>query len=128
MNLAARLEPLCKQYGVVVLASEAVVAKAAGEFVFRRIDRVAVKGKTTGIDVFELLGAKGDEIPGLERAKRYEEAFDLYLARDFERALAIASAQSADDPPSAVLAERCRELCAEPPPNEWTGVHVAHSK
>ena len=61
VNLAARLEPLCKQYGVVVLASEAIVVKAKGAFVFRRVDR-------------------------------------------------------------------CRELCAEPPPADWTGVHVARSK
>ena len=128
VNLAARLEPLCKQYGVVVLASEAIVEKAKREFVFRRVDRVAVKGKTTGIDVYELLGAKGDEIPGLARAQRYEEAFDAYLARDFEGALAIVDAQREHDPPSAVLADRCRELCAAPPPAEWTGIHVARSK
>ena len=128
VNLAARLEPLCKQYGVVVLASEAIASKARGAFVFRRIDRVAVKGKTTGIDVYELLGAKGDELPSLARAERYEEAFDAYLARDFDRAFALVDAQRDDDPPSAVLAERCRELRATPPPAEWTGVHVARSK
>ena len=128
VNLAARLEPLCKQYGVVVLASEAIVAKAKHEYVFRRIDRVAVKGKTTGIDVFELLGAKDDDIPDLPRARRYEEAFEAYLARDFSRALAIFDAQRDDDPPSAVLADRCRELSADPPPAEWTGIHVARSK
>jgi adenylate cyclase len=128
VNLAARLEPLCKQYGVVILASEAIAAKAKGEFVFRRVDRVAVKGKTTGIDVYELLGAKGDDIPNLARAERYEEAFEAYLARDFERALAIVEAQRTEDPPSAVLAERCRELAAEPPPADWKGVHVARSK
>ena len=87
-----------------------------------------MKGKTTGIDVFELLGAKDDDIPGLPRARRYEEAFDAYLARDFQRALAIFDAQRDDDPPSAVLADRCRELSADPPPAEWTGIHVARSK
>ena len=35
---------------------------------------------------------------------------------------------SEDDPPSAVLADRCRDLCAEPPPPVWTGTHVARSK
>ena len=128
VNLAARLEPLCKQYGVVTLVSEAIVAEAKDEFVFRRIDRVAVKGKTTGIDVYELLGAKGDDIDGLERARRYEEAFDAYLARDFDRAITLIEPHAADDPPSAVLAERCRLLAENPPPASWTGVHVASSK
>jgi adenylate cyclase len=128
VNLAARLEPLCKQYGVVTLVSEAIVDEAKDEFVFRRIDRVAVKGKTTGIDVYELLGAKGDAIDDLERARCYEEAFDAYLARDFERAITLVEPHAGEDPPSAVLVERCRHLAENPPPASWTGVHVASSK
>src|SRR5207244_2984795 len=46
VNLAARLESLCKQYGVTVLVSDAVVERVRGKFVFRLVDRVAVKGKT----------------------------------------------------------------------------------
>lgn len=95
---------------------------------FRRVDRVAVKGKTTGIDVYELLGAKDDHIPNLASARRYEAAFEAYLARDFEGALAIVGPQRDEDPPSAVLAERCKDLCTNPPPPEWTGTHVARSK
>jgi adenylate cyclase len=128
VNLAARLEPLCKQYGVVTLVSEAIVASAKDEFVFRRIDRVAVKGKTEGIDVYELLGAKGDRIDAIDRAREYEEAFDAYLARDFDRAITLVEPHVADDPPSAVLVERCRKLAVQPPPASWKGVHVASSK
>lgn len=127
VNLAARLEPLCKQYGVTTLVSEAIALHAGDEFVFRRVDRVAVKGKTQGIDVYELLGRRGDEIPELERARRYEEAFDAYLELDFEAARAILESQL-DDPPSAVLAERCIELRKAPPPSDWNRVHVARSK
>jgi adenylate cyclase len=128
VNLAARLEPLCKQYGVVTLVSEAIVREAKDEFIFRRIDRVAVKGKTAGIDVYELLGAKGDQIDALPRARRYEEAFDAYLARDFERAITLIEPAAAEDPPSAVLIERCRRLAVHPPPPAWNGVHVASTK
>ncbi|MEA2747290.1 MAG: adenylate cyclase [Myxococcales bacterium] len=128
VNLAARLEPLCKQYGVSTLVSEAIVEHAKDEFVFRRIDRVAVKGKTEGIDVYELLGAKGEAIDELERARRYEEAFDAYLERDFERAITLVQPDAAVDPPSAVLVERCRQLVENPPPPTWKGVHVASTK
>ena len=128
MNLAARLEPLCKQYGVVVLVSDAIVRGAGDEFVFRRIDRVAVKGKSACIDVYELLGAKGDDIPNLDRARSYEEAFDAYLARDFTRARALIEGQLDDDPPSAILATRCELLAQQPPAEDWNGVHIASSK
>lgn len=127
VNLAARLEPLCKQYGVVALASEDIVAAADGELVFRRIDRVAVKGKTTGIDVYELLGERGDDIPHLDRARRYEEALAAYLARDFAKAVAILETQR-EDPPSTVLERRCRDYLEQPPPPSWNGVYVASSK
>lgn len=128
VNLAARLEPLCKQYGVISLVSEETVAAAGKGFVFRRIDRVAVKGKTRGIDVFELLGRSGEELSTLPVARRYEEAFDAYLARRFADAVALLETQADHDPPSAVLLGRCRELLSDPPPQGWDGVHVAHAK
>ncbi|MDB4936160.1 MAG: Adenylate cyclase [Labilithrix sp.] len=128
VNLAARLEPLCKQYGVVVLVSEAIVRRAKGDFVFRRIDRVAVKGKSASIDVYELLGATGDAIANLELARRYEQAFDAYLERDFSKAASLCERQREEDPPSAVLWARCVEMEKAPPPEGWSGVHVATSK
>ncbi|AKV00073.1 Adenylate cyclase [Labilithrix luteola] len=128
VNLAARLEPLCKQYGVVMLASEEIVEEAKDAFVFRRLDRVAVKGKTRATDVYELLGRVGDDIPKRQLARRYEQAFEVYLARDFATAIELLAPQEALDPPSAVLAERCRYLREHPPPEGWDGVHVAPSK
>jgi len=127
VNLAARLEPLCKQYGVILAASEVVEAAARDEFVFRRLDRVAVKGKTKGVVVYELLGAKGDLGMPLEEAKAYERALDAYFDRRFAEARAILEEQE-DDPPSRILAERCRKLELQPPPDGWDGVYVASSK
>jgi adenylate cyclase len=126
VNLAARLEPLCKQYGVTVLVSETVAAAARDAFEFRRIDRVAVKGKTQGIDVYELLGRSG-EVVVPPHATEYERAFAAYLDLDFAGALAILECQL-HDPPSAVLAERCRGYFRSPPPADWNRVHVANAK
>jgi adenylate cyclase len=128
VNLAARLEPLCKQYGVVVLVSEVIAEEARGEFVFRRIDRVAVKGKSQGIDVYELLGARGDDLPHLPLARRYEEAFALYLECRFAAAIALLEPQQETDRPSAVLLARCRQLDGHPPPPGWDGIHRATAK
>ena len=127
VNLAARLEPLCKQYGVTVLVSEVIANAARAKFVFRRIDRVAVKGKAQAIDVYELLGRRGQESAQLERAQRYEVAFQSYLNGDFAAAAELFRA-AGDDPPSAVMRERCEVLRQTPPPADWGGVHVARSK
>jgi adenylate cyclase len=125
VNLAARLEPLCKQYGVGALASEAIVAAVgtgAGAPAFRLVDKVAVKGKHVAVRVYELL--EGERT---ETVRIYEEAFTAYLARDFTRARDMLLALP-DDPPSCVLAARCAAMIADPPPADWDGIYVATSK
>jgi len=64
VNLASRLEGLCKQYGVDAIASQAVVDAAGPEFAFRRLDDVAVRGRRQPVVVYELLGlADAKRIP-----------------------------------------------------------------
>jgi adenylate cyclase len=127
VNLAARLEALNKYYGTTIIVSEKIVEAVGDEFAFRLLDRVAVKGKTLAVKIFELLGenepngARGDAVAD------YEKAFDRYLERDFNSAFEILKAHEAD-PPSAVLIERCREYLKQPPPQNWDGIFVAQSK
>ena len=127
VNLASRLEGLCKQYGVAALASEAIVGQVGEEFAFRFIDKVAVKGKTEAVRVYELLGLRVDCADELARAQTYEQALEAYFARDFSRALSLLGA-SGDDAASRVLADRCRAMLAHPPPPDWNGVYVATAK
>jgi adenylate cyclase len=125
VNLAARLEGLCKQYGVDVLASEAVMERAREEFAFRLVDRVAVKGRTRGVLVYQLLGPASMELP--PAAVDYEAAFAAYTRRDFSGACVLLE-RHAGDGPSRVLLDRCRALALSPPPPGWDGVHVAATK
>jgi adenylate cyclase len=127
VNLAARLEGLCKQYEVGVLASEAIVKATGDAFVFRRLDKVAVKGKKQWVQVYELLGEAGACDAKLPGARAYEAAFDAYLARDFRAALAMLEAL-VDDAPARLLAARARVLLEHPPAEDWDGVTVATSK
>ncbi|HKC58455.1 MAG TPA: adenylate/guanylate cyclase domain-containing protein [Myxococcales bacterium] len=125
VNLASRLEGLCKQYGVEVLVSEAVVERAREEFAFRLVDRVAVKGRSQGILVYQLVGPISAELP--PAARDYETAFASYSRRDFAAA-AVLLERHPGDGPSRVLLDRCRSLSAAPPPPGWNGVHVAATK
>jgi len=127
VNLAARLEGLNKQYGTTILVSETIERAARDHFAFRRIDRVAVKGKAVAVAVYELLGARDVGPERVAAARNYERALDAYFARDFAGALAVL-ADAQVDAPSLVLAERCRLLHEAPPPPDWDGTFVAKAK
>ncbi|MBS2023992.1 MAG: adenylate/guanylate cyclase domain-containing protein, partial [Deltaproteobacteria bacterium] len=127
VNLSARLEGLCKSYGVTVLVSESVAEAAREAFVFRLVDRVAVKGKLKGVNVYELVGERTASTAVVELHQTYERAFAAYENRDFEGALGLLAGQLLDGP-SKVLFARCRAYLASPPPPVWNATHVALEK
>jgi adenylate cyclase len=127
VNLASRLEGLNKQYGTAIIASESIVQEASGAYSFRLLDRVAVKGKKQGVQVYELLGPVGLDGARGDHVLAYEAALRLYWERDFAGALKIFQSHP-DDPPSAILAQRCRALMLLPPSPDWEGVFISMVK
>jgi adenylate cyclase len=127
VNLASRLEGLNKYYGTQIIVSQTIYAAAEGMFEFRLLDQVAVKGKSEGIVIYELLSerSEGDSRP--EWAERYEKAFASYRRGEFVTVLELLEKQG-EDSPSKVLASRCRELLSDPPPGDWNGIHAFESK
>lgn len=59
VNLASRLEGLNKTYGTHILVSSQTASKLTG-FTLREVGEVLVKGKTTPVKIYELMG-KGEE-------------------------------------------------------------------
>ncbi|MEI9898226.1 MAG: adenylate/guanylate cyclase domain-containing protein [Chthoniobacter sp.] len=127
VNLASRLEGLNKQYGTTIIASETIVKACGEDFVFRLLDKVAVKGKSQAIRIYELLGRKGEAVERRAIVTAYEQAFAAYGAREFARAIDILR-QQPEDAPSAKLLERCRAFLADPPPPGWDGIYVSTMK
>jgi adenylate cyclase len=132
VNLASRVEGLNKRYGTSVMATEATARAAGDGFEWRRLDRVAVVGRSGGTDVLELLGARG-EVPAATLAARdaYEAAWQAYLRRDFDAATAgFARAGEArpGDGASARLLERTAAFRSDPPGPTWDGTDVATEK
>jgi adenylate cyclase len=129
VNLAARLEGLNKVYQTTILVSDQVRRRAGDGFVFRRVDRVAVKGKSHAVDIHELLGWSGD--PAVEARRpalaRHELALTTAFERRFGEALALL-AELPGDGPADVLAARCRTWMATPPPADWDGTWTATAK
>ena len=127
VNLASRLEGLNKEYGTSIIVSEAIVEATREHFEFRLLDIVAVQGKKQAVRIYELLGNKGQRGEDADVFANYERAFTAYIERNFAGAITILEGQNGD-PPSAVLAERCRNFLEEPPPPDWRGVHTAVRK
>jgi adenylate cyclase len=61
VNLAARLESACKQYGAHILISEFTYKQLRGTYYSRELDLVVVKGKTKPVAIYEILDYHTDE-------------------------------------------------------------------
>ena len=132
VNLASRLEGLNKFYGTSTLVSHTTEALVRDHFEFRRVDRVAVKGKTAGVDVFELLALKGDLPVNLRKLMDvYENGLAAYFECDWKFALQHFNTvlkYRPGDGPSQVLAARCRRFMVQSPPETWNLIWECHAK
>ncbi|HKD69210.1 MAG TPA: adenylate/guanylate cyclase domain-containing protein [Candidatus Binataceae bacterium] len=132
VNVTSRLESLNKVYGTQVLASADVWERAGRDFEWRHLDRVSVAGRVGSLDIFELMGLKGDvEDDRMRNRKLYEEALELYFARSFSNALGIFSRIAADcpeDKAAALMMKRCDQMLSAPLPSNWNGVFVHELK
>lgn len=87
INLGARLEALCKPYGVRLIISEFTKAGLKKEYIIRDLDYVRVKGKELPVAIYEVLDfgeATGDLKTYLED---YAVAHALYMDAKFDQAL-----------------------------------------
>ncbi len=124
VNLASRLENANKGYGTYVLVGENTAQAARDAFVFREVDRVLVKGRTTPTRIHELLGRTGEIAPRVqEQLGVYEQALTAYHQRRFDEALALFErcASEFQDPVAAVYADRCRRFLISAPAEDWDG-------
>jgi adenylate cyclase len=132
VNTASRLEGLNKAYGTSVIVSASTYQGAREGFEFRHLDRVAVKGKREGIDIYELIALKDDINPSVKKLYAlYEEGLALYFERrwvEAQKRLAAVLKYKPGDGPAKVLASRIRAYVASPPPEDWGGVFESHEK
>jgi adenylate cyclase len=132
VNVASRLEGLNKFFGTSALVSEATYRAAGGAAAARPLGRVAVKGKSAPVLVYELLGMKGEvETAAGASAETFARALDAYHRRDGAAAVGLLEgllAARPDDEPALRMLARCQTLLADPPGPEWDGVVRMESK
>ncbi|HEY0253401.1 MAG TPA: adenylate/guanylate cyclase domain-containing protein, partial [Kofleriaceae bacterium] len=122
VNLAARLEPLTKEYGVNTLVGEGTMRAAGDGFIFREVDLVRVKGRHGAAPVYELVGRAGK----VTTDPRFDMALAAYRKRDFVAAREMFATM--DDKASHIMRDRCAVLAESPPPADWDGVYEQRGK
>jgi len=127
VNLGSRLEGLCKMYGVRIIVSEAVKIAIPHGF-FLPLDRVAVKGKTEPVNVFELVALGSITDAQQAEIQLVERAFDAYYRRDFGKSQELFSQLKSHDVLASIYEERMAEFRKNGLPDDWNGVFVAQSK
>ncbi|WP_296981217.1 MULTISPECIES: CHASE2 domain-containing protein [unclassified Thalassolituus] len=130
VNLGSRLESLTKFYGVEILVSE-FTREQAGDYLFRFIDRIQVKGKEEAVDVYEpvcLAADAGEEL--LTELDDYSRARGFYLQQQWDKASVLFThlAQAHGAKIYHIYLERIAELKDQPLPGDWDGVYRHTSK
>ncbi|HUV06510.1 MAG TPA: adenylate/guanylate cyclase domain-containing protein [Spirochaetia bacterium] len=129
VNLASRCEGLTKKYHQTLIITESLQSRVKDSVHCRLLDRVAVKGKTKGVEIFT---AKKDLT---EEEKRgwvlHHEGMKYYYDRQFEKAadrLKEVQQILPKDYISEILFNRCTDYAENPPPKDWDGVEVMKEK
>ena len=132
VNLAARLEPVNKDYGTSMIIGQATYKAAAKSIEVRLLDRIVVAGKTEAVEIYELIGRAGDVSQvRLDGGALYERALQMHWDRDWVGALRcldqLAQLDHVDGA-AANLRSRVEGYQVNPPRSNWGGEVVRHVK
>ncbi|HOK40038.1 MAG TPA: response regulator [bacterium] len=129
VNLASRLEGVGKVYGInFVISASTRDGINSDEIVFRKLDKIKVKGKNEPVVIYEVVGYKKDVDVNL--IIEFEKGLDAYFNQDWNTAIKIFQniLKNKNDGPSAVYLERCKYYKKKPPGAGWDGVYTMTSK
>ena len=131
VSTTARLESQCKNYGVLLIIGPETVRRTENDFLYLKLDDLAVKGKTVGLDIYTVLD--------LDRSKyqadtdSHNEMHKLYRQQEFQQAMGkCVGLQDAFEGEMQgyykMWMERCEFMKTQVLPSDWNGVHIATTK
>lgn len=131
VNLGSRVEGLTKFYGVKIIVTE-YSQKNQDKFVFRKLDRVRVKGKEKGVEIFDVVCRKSELTPELEsELKQYHAGLEAYFDQKWEDAYHIMNMLHQQHPETKVYKlyiDRINEYKTHPVPENWDGIYIHVTK
>lgn len=137
VNLASRLEGTNKFYNTNIIISEDVLNEiGANKCQARPLDIVAVKGKTEGVQIYELLGITTE--PSLIASKEqvafcelFSKAYQFYKESNWDDAIKTLESirhKFGEDHTVDMYLKRCKDFKKNPPPENWNGINVLKEK
>lgn len=142
INLGARLESLCKYYGSKCNISNFTKLQLMGDYIYRYLDLVLVKGKSEPVQIWQvidydnlnyeekLFAVTKEELD--EELAIYHGALDMYQGGFFQEALTIFqnldnSDTKTNDKIYQIYIERCKHY-VEFPPENFNGIFTHTTK
>ena len=127
VNLASRLEGANKSYRTGIIISEYTFGLVKDEFLCRKLDIVAVKGRTEPVTIYELRSFRNrkDVQRDLELIDFFEAGLHAYREQRWESASELfekARSVFPHDYPSEIFLERVRRFRSNPPEQPWKGI------
>jgi len=131
VNLGSRIQSITSYYGVKLLVGSST-CKDQIKFVFRMIDKVKLKGKTTCETIYEVVGRKKstrDYV--LQEIQEHQKALDAYFDKNWDLAIFLFSVL-ADKFPTykvySIFLERSQNYKLHNPPEDWDGAYTFTEK
>ena len=131
VSTTARLESSCKAYGVLLIIGPETVKRTESDFFNLKLDNLAVKGKTIGLDIYTVLD---DVQPKWHDSKKmHDQMHEAYAKQDFETAIWISQKlikhfNGKMSNYYKMWIERCEYMKTQKLPKDWNGVFIATTK
>jgi adenylate cyclase len=131
VSTTARLESQCKNYGVLLIIGPETYRRTQNDFFYLKLDDLAVKGKTVGLEIHTVLDLNAAEHAqdqamhqamhadyrnqnfdaAIDKCKKLKNRFDNQMKKYYD-----------------MWQERCEYMKTQTLPKDWTGVFIATSK
>jgi len=131
VSTTARLESQCKNYGVLLIIGPETYHRTQNDFFYLKLDDLAVKGKTVGLEIHTVLDLNAAEHAqdqamhqamhadyrnqnfdaAIQKCKQLQDRFDNQMKKYYD-----------------MWTERCEYMKTQTLPKDWTGVFIATSK
>ena len=135
VSLTARLEGQTKNYGVLIIISEATQSRVGDAYFTLPLDCIAVKGKNIGVNIFTVFYNPDDTVSeAWHSAKEHHELMlEYYREQNWDKAIELCQELTGEfygnmDHYYELWIERIAEMRSRNLPADWDGTYRATSK